>query len=120
MYLCSSRCATLLNTCSIPAAVNMYHTTDDQETYLPEHKNGKNYTVKKFGKLGKRVAYLHEGFTYHKMFKNRTTLRCQWARSLTRKKCTGSANLFLNSENPNLSYIEEKNPHNHENKFGTQ
>ena len=100
--------------------IQLAHTHDDQETYSPEHRNGKNYTVQKFGKLGKRVVYLHEGFTYHKMFQNRTTLRCQWARSLTRNKCTGTANLFLNIENPNLSYIEEKNPHNHENKFGTQ
>ena len=115
-----SQCGKLFAARYMNQHIQLIHTTDDQETYLPEHKNGKNYTVKKFGKLGKRVAYIHEGFTYHKMFKNRTTLRCQWARSLTRKKCTGSANLFLNSENPNLSYIEEKNPHNHENKFGTQ
>ena len=115
-----SQCGKLFAARYMNQHIQLIHTTDDQETYLPEHKNGKNYTVKKFGKLGKRVSYFHEGFTYHKMFKNRTTLRCQWARSLTRNKCNGTANLFLNIENPNLSYIEEKNPHNHENKFGTQ
>ena len=115
-----SQCGKLFAARYMNQHIQLIHTTDDQETYLPEHKNGKNYTVKKFGKLGKRVSYLHEGFTYHKRFKNRTTLSCQWARSLTRNKCNGTANLFLNIENPNLSYIEEKNPHNHENKFGTQ
>ena len=115
-----TQCGKLFGARYMKQHIQLAHIPDDQETYLPEHKNGKNYTVKKFGKLGKRVVYLHEGFTYHKIFQNRTTLRCQWARSLTRNKCTGTANLFLNIENPNLSHIEEKNPHNHENKFGTQ
>ena len=116
-----TKCGKLFGAKYMNQHIQLAHSHDDQESYPPKHKNGKNYTVQKFGKLGKSVAYIHnEGFTYRKIFKNRTTLRCQWGKTQKSYKCPGTANLFLNSENPNLSYIEGKNPHNHENKFGTQ
>ena len=65
-----AKCGKLFGARYMNQHIQLAHTHDDQESYPPEHKNGRNYTVQKFGKLGKRVAYIHnEGFIYRKIFK---------------------------------------------------